>query len=52
MTQLILYLDEDLNKKIENISSKFETSKHDTIIKILKDYKEGKWDSCEKTTNK
>jgi hypothetical protein len=39
MTQAIIYLDDELNKKIEIISNKFNISKHDAIIKILKEYK-------------
>ena len=42
MPQAIIYLDEILNKEIE-IDSKFmKLSKHDVILKILKDkYKKG-----------
>jgi hypothetical protein len=42
MPQAIVYLDEELNKNIEENSKKLNLSKHDLIIKILKDkYKKG-----------
>jgi hypothetical protein len=39
MVQAIIYLDDELNKKIEIISDKFNISKHSSIIKILNEYK-------------
>jgi hypothetical protein len=39
MPQAIVYLDDGLNKKIEEVSKELRISKHDLIIKILKEYK-------------
>ena len=42
MPQAIIYLEEDLNKKIEHDSKKLNLSKHDIIVRILKEkYKKG-----------
>ena len=35
MPQAIIYLDEKLNKKLENISKELNISKHEVILKIL-----------------
>ena len=38
MPQAIIYLDEELNKKIETISKEFKLSKYDVIVKILNEF--------------
>ena len=39
MPQAIIYLDETLDKKIKDYSIYLNLSKHETILKILRDYK-------------
>jgi hypothetical protein len=39
MPQAIIYIDEELDKKIEEFSKKLNISKHDTILRILHGYK-------------
>lgn len=39
MPQAIIYLDEELDKKIQDHSKELKVSKHDVIIRILKEYK-------------
>ena len=42
MTQAIIYLNDELNKKIDDTSKELKISKHDLIIKILESFDYGK----------